>query len=103
MTGVLLSKPNPDPKRDPLRQSLNSLALFAMHASGADGYSFFEIDGEAGALLLWDSWGLAAPAWIDPVTQSGVTRRDGLAVAVYSLHTDAALAGSLAFVFRGSE
>jgi ANTAR domain len=103
MTGVLVSKPDPNPKCDPLRQSVITLALFAMHASGADGYSFFEIDGEGGALLLRHSCGLAAPAWIDPVTQSGVTRRDGLAVAVYSLHADAALAGSLAFVFRGNE
>jgi hypothetical protein len=103
MTGVLLSKLNPNPKRDPLRQSVNSLALFAMYAAGADGYAIFEIDGACGALVVHHSNGLPVPPWLDPGGQFGVVRRDGLAVASYPLHANAVLSGSLAFVFRGNE
>jgi AmiR/NasT family two-component response regulator len=102
-TGVLLSKRRPDPKRDPLQQSVTSLALFAMYAAGADGYNLFAIDEANGALVSRDSNGLAAPQWLDPSNQSGVKSRDGLAVALFPLCVDAQFAGSLAFVFRGND
>jgi hypothetical protein len=54
-TSVLLSKDKPNPKRDPLRQSVTSLALFAMYAAGADGYSLFEADKANSALSIRDS------------------------------------------------
>ncbi len=103
MSSVLLSKRNPNPKRDPLRQSVTSLALFAMYAAGADGYSHFEIDETSGARLIHHSNGLAVPQWLDPDDESGVKRGDGFAVALFPLYVDAAFAGSLAFVFRGND
>jgi hypothetical protein len=102
-TGVLLSKDKPNPKRDPLRQSVTSLALFAMYAAGADGYSLFEVDKANGALSLRDSNGLDMPPWLDPADQSGIKNRDDLAVVLFPLYVDAALAGRLAFVFRARE
>jgi len=101
-TGVLLSKDNPNPKRDPLRQSVTSLALFAMYAAGADGYGLFEVDKANGALSLRDSNGLEMPLWLDPADR-GIKSTEGIAVVLFPLYVDAALAGSLAFVFRGSE
>jgi len=103
MSSIPLSKRNPNPQRDPLRQSVTSLALFAMYAAGADGYSLFEIDEASGARLIRHSNGLAVPPWLDPDDESGVKRGDGIAVAWFPLYLDAAFAGSLAFVFRGDD
>jgi ANTAR domain len=98
MTSVLFSK-----QRDPLRQSVTSLALFAMYAAGADGYALFEIDEASGAPLVRHSNGLAVPQWLDPGDESSVQSVGGLAVALFPLYVDGASAGSLAFVFRGNE
>ncbi len=102
-TDVLLSKDKPNPKRDPLRQSVTSLALFVMYAAGGDGDGLFEVDKANGALSLRDSNGLELPQWLDPADQTGIKSGDGLAVVVFPLYVDAALAGSLAFVFRADE
>jgi ANTAR domain len=98
MTSVLFSK-----QRDPLRQSVTSLALFAMYAAGADGYTLFEIGEAGGAPLVRHSNGLAVPQWLDPGDESSVPSAGVLAVALFPLYEDGAPAGSLAFVFRGSE
>jgi ANTAR domain len=98
MTSVLFSK-----QRDPLRQSVTSLALFAMYAAGADGYSIFEIDEGSGAPLLRHSNGLAVPQWLDPADESSVQSTGGIAVALFPLSVDGAWASGLAFVFRGNE
>jgi hypothetical protein len=98
MTSVLFPK-----QRDPLRQSVTSLALFAMYAAGADGYALFEIDQVSGATLLRHSNGLAVPQWLNPGDESSVQSAGGLAVALFPLDVDGVLAGSLAFVFRGDE
>jgi hypothetical protein len=103
MNSVLISKFNPNPQRDPLRQSVTSLALFAMYAAGADGYSLYEIDEASGAALIRQSNGLAVPQWLDPDDESGVKRGDGIVVALFPLYVDATFAGTLAFVFRGDE
>jgi AmiR/NasT family two-component response regulator len=100
-TGVLLSKENPNPKRDPLQQSVTSLALFAMYAAGAGGYGLFELDQANGALSLRDANGLEMPQWSDPAGQSGIQSRDGITVALFPLYVEATVAGSLAFVFLG--
>ena len=81
-TGVLISKDNPNPKRDPLRQSVTSLALFAMYAAGADGYWLFDVDNANGALSLRDSNGLEMPQWLNPAGPSGIKSRDGSAVVL---------------------
>jgi hypothetical protein len=98
MTSVLFSK-----QRDPLRQSVTSLALFAMYAAGAEGYGLFEIDGASDAPSIRHSNGLAVPQWLDPGDESSVQSAGGLVVALFPLYVVGALAGSLAFVFRGSE
>jgi hypothetical protein len=102
-TSVLLSKDHPNPRRDPLRQSVTSLALFAMYAAGADGYGVFEVDKANGAFSIRDSNGLEMPQWLDPAGQSGIRTEDGIAVVLFPLYVDAAVAGSLAFVFRANE
>lgn len=107
MTSVVLARRNLTPQRDPLRQSVTSLALFAMYAAGADGYALFEIDGEMDgendAPSIRHSKGLPVPQWLDPGDESSVQSAGGLAVALFPLYVDVARAGSLAFVFRGNE
>lgn len=99
----MLLKDEPNPKRDPLPQSVTSLARLAMYASGADGYALFEVDNASGAWSIRDSNGLELPHWLDPANQTGIRSLDGLTVVVFPMYVDAALAGSLAFVFRGDE
>lgn len=89
--------------RDPLHQSATSLALFAMYATSADGYSIYEADPESGQLVARHSNGLAVPQWLDPADESSVQAASGAAVALFRLYVNAEIAGSLAFVFRGSE
>jgi hypothetical protein len=107
MTGVHFLNRNLNPNHDPLRQSVTSLALFAMHAAGADGLSLYEIGHTSGALSARFSYGSAMPKWVDELgislNDSGVSHRDGQAVASYPLHTVGALTGLLVFGFCGSE
>ena len=98
MTSVLFPK-----QRDPLRQSVTSLALFAMYAAGADGYALFEIDEASDAPSIRHSNGLAVPQWLVPDDESSVQNAGGLAVAFFPLYVNGALASGLAFVFRGDE
>jgi len=74
-----------------------------MYAAGADGYGLFEVDKANASLSIRDSNGLEIPQWLDPADQSGIKSRDGLAVVLFPLYVDAALAGSLAFVFHGHQ
>jgi hypothetical protein len=99
--------PNPNPNHDPLRQSVTSLALFAMHAAGADGLSLYEL-GHASDELTVRFWhGSPMPSWVNELAisleDSGVSHRDGRAVASYPLHIEGALAGLLVFGFCGHE
>jgi AmiR/NasT family two-component response regulator len=101
MTGVHLSNRDLNPPYDPLRQSVTSLALFAMHAAGAVGFSISELSPVSGAPSVRFSHGLLMPQWVN--LKPGLNRGDGLAIASYPLHTEGVLAGLLAFVFRGAE
>jgi len=111
MTGVHFLNRNPNPNSDPLRQSVTSLALFAMHAAGADGLSLYEIGHASGALTVRFSHGSPMPAGVPSrvhelgisLNDSGVSHRDGHAVAFYPLHIEGALAGLLVFGFCGNE
>jgi ANTAR domain len=89
------------PTRDPLVESIRSLALFAVQASGADGYAFFDVDAD-GALVLSHVSGPSIPTWGDLKPGRHVFYRDQLSVAAYSLQVEGELAGHLAFAFRGT-
>lgn len=103
MASVAISRLSPSTHRDPLRQSVTSLAHFAMCATGADGYALFEVDEGRGGLSKRHSSGLAMPPWLVPDDESSVQSAAGLAVALFTLFANGAPAGSLAFVFRGDE
>lgn len=103
MTSVVLAKINSNPQRDPLRQSVTSLALFAMYAAGAGGYSLFELDEASDEPVIRHCNGLAVPQWLDPGDESSVQSAGGIAVALFPFYVDGVPAGSLAFVFRGNE
>jgi ANTAR domain-containing protein len=90
----------PYPTHDPLRQSVTSLARFAMQAAGADGYSWCEVDSATGALVPRYSNGVSVPLWEKIVGASALTSRDGTAVFSYPVRAEGELTGLLAFVFR---
>jgi hypothetical protein len=91
------------PQHDPLRQSAASLALFAMHAAGAGGFSLYELGPASDVQTLRFSQGEPIPQWFDLKPRLGLHHRDGLAVASYPLHVEGVLSGLLAFVFRANE
>jgi hypothetical protein len=85
----------PYPTQDPLRQSVTSLALFAMQAAGADGYSWSERDEPRGVMVPPYSSGFSVPRWERGEVPAGIVARDGVAVVSYPMG-----AGLLVFVFR---
>ena len=87
------------PQHDPLRQSATSLALFAMHAAGADGFSLYELGPASDVLTVRFSHGEPTPAWVDLERTVGLNRKDGIEVVCYPLHIEGVLSGLLAFVF----
>jgi hypothetical protein len=87
------------PQHDPLRQSATSLALFAMHAAGADGFSLYELGPASDVLTVRFSHGEPTPAWVDLERAVGLNRKDGLEIVCYPLHIEDVLSGLLAFVF----
>ena len=88
------------PTHDPLRQSVTSLALFAMQAAGADGYSWSEFDIGSETLLPRSSSGIAVPRVELAGSESGPMSCEGVAFVSFPLRVEGALAGHLAFAFR---
>lgn len=85
---------------DPTWQSIHSLAEFAMHASGADGYAFYELD-NAGELSVRDFAGLLVG---DPTNWHGTEGpifRDGITVSSWSLCGEDDVSGLIVFAFIG--
>jgi len=84
--------------RDPMLESVRSLALIAVQASGADGYAIFEFDA-SGALLPSHSSAPSFPCRKTLQTGRQVFQEDDASVAAYALHIDGDPVGQIAFAF----
>jgi hypothetical protein len=85
--------------RDPLAESVRSLALFAIQASGADGYAAFELDAN-GEPVLCHASGPSIPGSRHLNAGRNVFHADELSIAAYPLHVEGVLTGQLTFAFR---
>lgn len=94
--GAPISSPVESMTRDPLVRSTRTLALFAMQASGADGYAAYASETDGGPELRHASGiPIADGEGNEPVDGGDVS------VVSYSIRADGVEIGRLYFAFRG--